>query len=355
MTNFVESFFSKQLLPPWKSEGCTMWGFVVRVEDVCIQRYLDNYLNGEYPDRAPYRYSLLSGPQFGLFNVAFHPKVYSAFPGNPIGWDTVSHTEIYWTFPVRRHRITPDNLLVEPRAIWVQPFAFDDNPMVVFGSREIWGSDSVVADIIREEGLPTGALHVDVAVQGFRHFSPSSVMQPLACVHMAVDPDATIDGTEALAANTELANLATLLMHSGVFAGQTTAPPPGSDAKEGVELNNLKQFRSVENWGEAVYRAIVASRTSHTEVDNVTFYRPGKVHVDLLWSDSMAETLQDLFGVDGSSLQAEFAPEHVDLLNPDENGVYWNLPRASLIVELAYSFTSNVSFEAVETLYTYGG
>ena len=69
----------------------------------------------------------------------------------------------------------------------------------------------------------------------------------------------------------------------------------------------------------------------------------------------MAETLQDLFGVDGSSLQAESAPEHVDVAVPDENGVYWDLPRAPLIVELAYSFTSNVSFEAVETLYTYGG
>ncbi len=274
MTAFIESFFSKQLLPPWKSEGCKIWGFVVRVDNKCFQNYLDNYLNGAYPDQAPYRYSLLPGQQFGLFNVAFHPKVYSAFPGNPIGWDTVSHTEIYWTFPVRRHRITPDNLLVEPRTVWVQPFAFDDNPMVVFGSREIWGSDSVVANIIRQD-LPPGQLHVDVAVQGFRHFSPSSVMQPLACVHFAVDPDATIDGTEALAANSELSNLAALLWQSGLFVGQTTAPP-GSDAEEGVELDNLKQFRAVDNWGEAVYRAIVASRTSHTEVDNVTFYRPGR-------------------------------------------------------------------------------
>lgn len=358
MTPFVETFYNRQLLPPWVSEGCTNYGFVVRVAEGNVRGYLDTFLNGEYPERAPYYYAPLTGPQFGVLSVAFHPKVSSCFPGRPPGWDTVSHTEVYWTFPVRRWKITPDNLLVEPKVVWVQPFSMDSSPTLVFGSREIWGGDMVVAAIEHEhEPLPgrrARPLHVDVAFDGFRKFAPESKSERLGCFHVVIDEDASIEMADALAANQDMAQLAAILGSSGVFAGRA-APSAESDAVKGSELNNLKQFRSADNMEMATYRAIVASRTWHTEVDNLAFYAAGKARVDVFWSASMAEILVSLFDIDGRSIRIDAQAEHGGLSGPDAKGIDWNLPRASLPVEIAYSFTSNARFEVVETLHTYGG
>jgi hypothetical protein len=46
------------------------------------------------------------------------------------GRDTTSHTELTWTFPALRYSVSPDNLLVDPLQVWIEPFAFDDNSYV---------------------------------------------------------------------------------------------------------------------------------------------------------------------------------------------------------------------------------
>lgn len=358
MTPFVDTFYNRQLLPPWESKGCTIYGFVIRVADANIRGYLDTFLNGQYPERAPYYYAPLTGPQFGVLNVGFHPRVSSCFGDRPPGWDTVSHTQVYWAFPVRRWRITPDNLLTEPKIVWVQPFSMDDNPALVFGSREIWGGDVVVATIVHEHeprpGRPVRPLHLDVAFDGFRKFAPESKSERLACFHAVIDRDSRIEMADALAANQDMAQLAAILSGSGMFVGQ--APPSAdSDAVKGSELNNLKQFRSADNMELATYRAIVSSRTWHTEVDNLTFYAAGKARVDVFWSDSMAEILSNLFDIDGKAIAVDTQAEHGGVAGPDENGIHWDLPRAPLPVEVAYSYTSNATFKVEETLHTYGG
>ena len=357
MTPFVDAYFNRQLLPPWISEGARHYGFVVRVPEGCVRGYLDTYLNGTYPERAPFYYAPLSSPngsQFGLFNVAIHPKVSSQAAHEAPGWDTVRHTEVYWTVPVCRWNITPDNLLTDPKTVWVQPFCVDDNPTLVFGSREIWGGDIVVGTITpdpyasRDDGL-----HLDVALDGFRVFNPSSQPERLACFHAVIDGGARIELEQALAINPDMAPLASLLQGSGMFAGQAAAAD--SDAVKGAELNNLKQFRDADDMRLATYRAIVESRSWHSNINNLQFYAPGKARVDVFWSASMAEILSNLFDIDGKDLRNEALADHAGPAIPDENHIFWNLPRAALQVELAYSFTSDIKFKVVETLHTYGG
>src|SRR5580693_8940587 len=145
MTAFVESFATRQLLPPWFSKDCKTWGFAVRVGEANMQGYLDSYFNGTYPDRAPYDYAPPKGPQFGLITVNQHANISSRFSGateSDISGqfsslpesDTLSYCEVYWTFPAHRRRIRPDNLSVDPQLVWVQPFSFCDNSTVVFAS-----------------------------------------------------------------------------------------------------------------------------------------------------------------------------------------------------------------------------
>lgn len=361
MTRFIESFATQQLLPPWEAIGSQTWGFAIRMKEEKVRDYLAKYFNGGYPDRAPFYYSPLPGPQFGLLSATHASRVGSKNPGtlqrmgvNPMGWDMLSYTETYLAIPVMRHAISADNILTEPTLVWVQPFVFCDNPTAVFSSREIWGTDTNLVTMKRERGLDYPQLHLDTAIVGIKKFAPRSISQLLACLHIRTGDTVAPDLPTMLKGNPDLDAFVRILGGSGVFAGHKPEGVGPSDFAQGVELDNLKQFRDVYNMGAAIYRAIVASRSSHSNVDHVTFFDAAKVDISFLWSDSIAEMLTTILDLEKP---ARVGPPkgHQRVSPPPTSGeIDWDLDSAPVTAELAFAFTSDVTFEVIGTLHTYG-
>jgi hypothetical protein len=354
MTQFVSSFATDQLVPPWVSTGCLTWSFVVEVTEANVRNYLSKYFNGPYPDRAPYEYVPLPGPQFGLITFAQHPSIRSCAPGQPS--DPLSFSEVLWTFPVRRYDVTTDNLLIRPQIVWVQPFSFCDNASVVFASREIWGADMAIATVEQQKGLKPDQLHIDVAIEGIRKFSPRSVSERLGCMHIEKRPGGRVNLGSFLKERPQMRGFARLVQNFRGRAGKLAPRTGGPMAAP--ELDNLKQFRDTCNMGDATYRAIVASRAWHTDVSGLAFYESTdkrKIDMDIMWSDSIAEMATTLLGVVPPQKQG-LPQRHKDAApRGDGDGpIDWNLPSAPIGVALAFSFRSNVHFQVIDTLYTYG-
>ena len=294
--------------------------------------------------------------------VALHPNISSRFPGRPAGWDTLSQIEVYWTYPVLRRRITEDNLLVDPHIVWVEPFEFSNNASAVFSSREIWGTETEYATIVHDESSGPDQLHVDVAIDGIKTFNPRSYSQLLACMHIRTGGLSRIELADILRGKPDLEGFAGILGASGLFAGQGPPAPIKGGAPTGVELNNLKQFRDCANMGQAIYRAIVASRSWHTDIDNIVIYDAAKVEVDFMWSDSIGEMMTTVLGVEpllieGMRPTAEGPPtgHGAREASDDPHAIDWDLQRVPVEVELAFAFSSNVEFEVLSTLHTYAG
>lgn len=363
MTDFIESFATHQLLPPWTSSGVMTWGFVVELQEELIRKYLKNYFNGAYPDRAPYFYSPLPGQkQYGLLVIAWHRLMWSEYPGNPPGWDSVSVTEVYLAIPVERRPVTPDNMILdEPTLVWVQPFMFADNPSLVFGAREIWGADMEYATIIRDEPGP-GELHLDVAIEALENFRPTSESKLLSCLHLRTN-GFTDEGLETLVAGApDLERFLDVLGTLGIFTGHDPAPDDPNRAAGGAEINNLKQFRDVFDMGAAIYRAIVSVENNHINVQDLRFYDCKQVEIDFMWSASMSELLRDIFGYPGPAdlgpprEHAAVTPTAVELmpLAGSSGDIDWNLCRVPVKAELGFEMRSDVHFRVEKTLHTYG-
>jgi hypothetical protein len=154
--------------------------------------------------------------------------------------------------------------------------------------------------------------------------------------------------------NPDLETLVEILSQSGVFEGPAPKGFTVTDQPAGIELNDLKQFRDAYNMAAAIYRGIVASRTSHTDIADIAFYDPQAVEIDFMWSDSIADTLITLLDVHGPNHPGPPAA-HLHAPPPTSTSeIDWRLDRATIPCELAFAFTSNVTFEVLRTLYTYG-
>jgi hypothetical protein len=385
MTEFVESFATQQLLPPWEAENVQTWGFVIRVTERRIAEYLDAYFNGAYPDYAPFYYTPVPGAHYGLLSAVALQKVASVnkrtasrLGDTGVAWDHLRHTEVYLLFPALRHARTPDNLLTgEPTLVWVEPFIFSDNDSVVFSSREIWGSDMYLGSIAREPGAAAHHLHLDLGMIGIKTFNPRSMSELLSVLHIKTGGDSPVGLSEILEAMPQLKRFVAILGGSGAFAG---GPPEGVDPRPyagGEELNNLKQFRDCYDMGAAIYRAIVASKTTHSEVDNIVLFDAAKVEIAFMWSDSIGDLLTALLDASrpneagpppdhfddaqkGPQTPATRAyvgppPEHFPMpLQVGPGEMDWKMDRLAVPAEFAFSFTSKARFEVVGTLHTYG-
>jgi hypothetical protein len=384
VTEFVESFATQQLLPPWEAQDVQAWGFVVPMTEKRVQAYLDAYFNGAYPDYAPFYYKPVPGPQYGLLSAAVFEKVASLnrntasrLGDTHVAWDHLRHTEVYLTFPALRYPRSKDNLLMgEPVLVWIEPFIFSDNDSVVFASREIWGSDCYLGSITRALGGPAHSLHLDLGMIGIKAFSPRSMSELIAVLHIKTGGDSTESITDILKVRPELKQFISILAGSGAFADK---PPAGIDPppfKGGAELNNLKQFRDCYDMGAAIYRAIVASTTTHFDVKHIQLFDASKVEVAFMWSDSIGPLLTALFDAtaanDGTPLahmrEAEAgpsAPKPAAWAGPPPDGfraplqvkpgdMDWDLRSLVLPVQFAFSFNSKARFDVVGTLHTYG-
>jgi hypothetical protein len=384
MTAFIESFASQQLLPPWNAIGAQHWGFLIRLERARVKAYLDTYFNGRYPDRAPYLYVPMDGPQFGLLGIDDYPNVTSEnehaanlSAAKDGASDRLAHRQTYLAFPVLRYALSENNLITEPTIVWVEPIVFSDNDSVVFSSREIWGSDMFLAQMCRPTGGPPYHLHFDMGLIGVKRFNARSLSEMLAVMHVKTGdvtastvPELVKTIPELLKAKPELASFLQVLAGSASFAG---GPDLGLGPAVGSrELNNLKQFRDCYDISAAIYRAIVASKASHTEVANVVLYDASKVEIAFMWSDCMVDLLTNLLNADGpnqSGPPADHAPPvtppvplgrrqllpgqfHYQEVTPHD--MDWNMDRLVVPAEFAFSYSSNVRFEVLETLHTYG-
>ena len=257
------------------------------------------------------------------------------------------------------------------------PFVFSDNDSVVFSSREIWGSDMYFATITREVGLQPHQLHLDLGMIGVKKFTPRSVSELLSVLHIRTGGDSAATIEEFIADNPDLKGFLELLGGSGAFARQRPSGIGDSPYKGGQELNNLKQFRDCFNMAAAIYRAIVASETTHTKIDNLIFFDPSKVEIAFMWLDSISQLLTAILDVDGPTdlgpprdhleaakkgpdtpAQPAFVgppPDHFPApLTGSPNAMDWAMDRVKVKAEFAFSFSSNVSFAVTSTIHTYG-
>jgi hypothetical protein len=357
MTRFQQSFSTQQHLPPWEAPGARTWAFAVRLPEEAVKKHLDERFNLGDPDHPPYLYTPLPGPQYGLLTVSHHPAVISRFhkvPGEfgstEDGYDRVQATEVYLAVPVLRRNMTPQDPAEKPKIIWIQPFLFSDKASVVFSAREIWGAAMEMATIALEPESPTKELHADAAIIGIETFDPSSEAELLAMLHVRTGPPTQATPADIVRGNPDLEAFVELLAGSGMFAGA----PADAPEQSGVQINNLKQFREIHDMGSAIYRAIVASRTLHKNIDDLTFFDAGKVEIDLMWSDSIGGIVA-FFGKEKPDHPTGAPPGHECVNRPPlpPGEMRWDLYRIPLQAELAFCITSDVWFEVLETLYTY--
>jgi hypothetical protein len=225
----------------------------------------------------------------------------------------------------------------------------DDNPSVVFSSREIWGSDASLATIVREEGPAPHQLHLDVGLDAVKKFSPRSVYERLAVLHIKAEGGQRItDAAQFGQSRPDLAQLVSILGASAQFAGSQTGGSTGDTL-----LNNLKQIRDAFDLRAAIYRAIVESHSTRTEVDNLVVYEGAEVELDFMWSDSLAEMLTEVFGIKAPTATGP-PSDHSAKGRAGAGHMAWDLDRARLPVVFGFSFSSNVTYEVVRTLHTYG-
>ena len=101
-----------------------------------------------------------------------------------------------------------------------------------------------------------------------------------------------------MAADPDLGRFVEILGNRGMFAGQAQPSASQTEGAGGIEMNELKQFRAVEDMGDAIYRAIVATRVIHAGIENIRFFDCAQVEIDFMWSDSIAEILpKTIFGI----------------------------------------------------------
>lgn len=371
MTDFVESFTTQQLLPPWHSHDAETWMFLIHVHPDLMADYLDRHFNDGGPDVAPYYYEPWSDPCFGFLQVVDHPRFSSEHaqpdhesfvhdheahprPDDCQHWDTVSHAEVFFSFPARRYRRTEDNLLVEPKLVWIQPFYFDSSSYVMFSSREIWGSEKEMAKIQINQGKVLNDLHIDVSIEGFETFNPHSVAKSIGAIHLRMDEKAKRTTlAEVRDKNSHLAKIIKSL--------DGHLPPEWTDEKPvrtlslpEFQINTLKQYRDVFDMHDAVYRAIIASQVEHSDIREMSVFHGDHVKVDFMWSDSMKEQYERLFGMSAPKKNSRRGHRGKGLRN-DEGDTDWDLHHIPMKVHLAIFFKSDAFFDVLGTLYTYGG
>ncbi len=351
MTDFVDSFSSNHLLPSWHTKGARHWCFVIDVGHRNMQSYLDTHLNAPGPDRSPYYYTVASEHCSGILTAVDHPRFSSERDGIA-GWDMVSHREVFWSFPALRYQVDNQNLLSNPRRVWIQPFAFDSNASVMFASREIWGSEKQLG-AIDYEGADAARLKILLSTQGFRHFSPHSRSEAIGVLRITSDP-----GIEPVAYS-EIYDPENLAGFGGILAEY--APPKGTahhispkilGVPHAIEINTLKQFRDVFDMRVAAYRAIIRTHAVHFNVREPRFYKGEDITAEFIWSASMAQKFERLFGK--SEQDTQEATLRSSAIDEDPHEADWKMPVLQMAVKFASSFVSDSRFTVVDTLHTYG-
>lgn len=353
MTDFIPSFATEQLLPPWYTKDARVWIFVIPVADSLCQAYLDSHFNSPGPDFAPFRYQALPGVNYGLLCFVNHANLSSEAIGSE-GLESVTMREMRWMFPAHRFAVTPDNLLVGPDLVWVKPFVFVDSSYVMFSSREIWGDEADMARIVVDPGTAVDDLHVDVGIQGIKSFNPRSVSHEIGFFHIHLNSGSTEFDLSALIAGDPDLSRYWKLLSGQIVLGFDPLNAFAPDATGTMEINILKQFRDVFDMRSALYRALVASTATYIDVRDPVLYDGSKIDIDAMWSDSVAEALTGLFGLQAPAANPIQTGHPLGDTAGADTGIDWDLPRVQVPVAFGMSFTANARFGVLGTLHRYG-
>ncbi|QPC99126.1 hypothetical protein [Qipengyuania soli] len=382
MTRFIESFTTRHMLTPWTTKAAQTWLFLAAVPAKKVRNYLEHFMNSKGPDRAKYHYEVWAEPSFGFLTVVDHGDFRSLHESEDPE-RTLKHREVIWTFPAARYRRTDDNLLVERTLVWVQPFYFDNNSYVTFSSREIYGGEKGMADVLIAEGSTGQDFHMDVDLHGFSTYNPRSQVRDLGGMHirggpMVTDPPAQLrsgeqadppkgsDGPPGSTVGPPLPSMKELLdqdaeVRKFLLTFSSILPPEWSIDKPGehfevpeIELNSVKQYRDANDSYLAAYRALVSSQVSHSNLDGFKCLPKERVDVRFMWSASFSEQLTNLFGLERPKEGAGQSGHLGKGMHIDDVGIDWDLPAVRLDVRLAVYFTSDAQFDVIKVLHAYG-
>jgi hypothetical protein len=371
MTPFVESFATQQLLPPWTAPGARTWGFVFELQEAHIAAHLGKYFNGQDPASGVYA-PMPGSRQYGLLMVSNCPAPAEERAAKARDtWAGISHTDVFLSFPTLRRSVGRDGMIIEdPELVWIQPLMCSNSATVVFSAREVWGSDMTYAAI---SAIPVDAdpfeVHIDTAYEGVKAFSPREKARKLAGLHVQAYGKRGDDDIEALFREHEgLRAFYVSLARSGLV--HNGAVKSVEETAIGFDLHNLKQVRDVFITDSALYRAIVATRSLYTSMDEFHFLDEAKVDIAFMWSPVMQDFFNDILGVpkapgngpptihrgdanpsarpNGASDSAGGRADSID----DVQDADWTGGRVEITPVLAFTFTSDIEFSVTGTIYT---
>jgi hypothetical protein len=351
MTRFLESFATQQLLPPWRAEGVTLTAFVFELKAPVIQRYLDKFLNVPPARQSPFHYWALKDAQFGIITISQYPSIYSTNKRNMARygkeiteWDHLAQTEFFVGVPVEKWDVGPDNIMSNREIQWIQPITVSDNASVVFSSREIIGIDMLFGRIEPSPSPVPGGLHFDCWLPSIKTFAPTSKEEWLPFAHIQADAPLDAPPPEVLAALSG-ANPTGDPVLSGLQAvlGGEADPMARGLMPAAMRMVTLKQFRDAYNMNLASYQAIVGATSTHENVRDLRFFDPKGTNISFMSSATTEEILTSFLDLH----------EGTDKTPPPHPGPAWDLLALPATIRFAFTFTSDVTFDQVETLHTF--
>lgn len=373
MTEFIESFTTRHMLPPWHTKAARSWMFVAPMSRQRIQVYLDAFLNAPGPDSSPFWYKPWTDPCFGFLTLVNH-KDFRGRHSTEASTRKLEHKEFMWSFPAARYRRTADDALYDKTLVWIQPFYFDTNSFVTFSSREIWGGEKGMADIVIASESSAQDFHMDVELNGFATYNPRSHVHAIGGVHirggpLASGPDyhgepdgppwpTSRDGPEIKPLAELIKGDKELLSFIASFQGLMHNEWKPEDPTHHffvpeLRINSLKQYRDAFSVERAAYRSIVECKVTHDTVTDYGYLPGERVDIRFMWSDSFKEQLMLLLDLAEPDEDAPRGHPGHGMHIPDTD-IDWNLKAVKLDVRLALHFRSNAAFHVEKVLYTYG-
>ena len=346
MPAFIDSFATQHVLPPYGAVGVRTHVFVFRLSIQRVQAYCDKYLNlGDVAAR-PYHYVAVPESALGILAISDYPSLRSLTPDDHGGlrgrdedrvgptWDNVPQKELFAAAPVRRYRVVAGGVLVDPVLQWVQPFLVNDNSSAAFAGREVLGLETLWGPV-HIDISSSGALEVCTRLPSWRVFSRDTPQKLLtffwADTGAPLDRDAIAARADAVASNPEsVADMSVLA--EGLALGRLARD---------MSMVILKQFRAADDPTAAIYQALVAADCHFEDIRDIDLYAEEECKVEFTTGAMVNEIISTL--VDESVARLD-ASQRNDILGDETR---------HLQVRLAFSFTSNVRFDAIQTLHEF--
>jgi hypothetical protein len=343
---FIESFATQQLLPPFSSEGVTVHAFLFRLSVKVIQDYCDRFLNLGDPRTRPYHYMSLKEAPIGVLAISHYPVVSSRAPQDPIhgiegDWNyDVRQDELYAAAPVLRYSIQGDQL-VDPQLEWVQPFIVCNNATSAFSGREILGLETLYGEFKFDETADK-SICVSTSLPSWRVFRPDSPQEILPFLSARTGPPMTEDEAKALAEQfaADPASVADLMALEAAIPDLERVAAGLFPAT--MRMVILKQFREAGDPSKAIYQALVSADCRYTRIREVKEYAPDGCCLQFTPGAMVDEIIGTLLDIPTAELDNSIKPGSSAQTGGQE-----------LVVRMAFSFTADIAFDAIDTIHKF--